>query len=243
MTRILFILLVALSCIAAANPDPREANLLKSAQLEPTAKVEYLDETGRKLDFAAFFDLVSAGRSVDIDKDGKSSAVFRIAAAKKPAAPAPAKAKAAYKVRVGEAFPKFKLRNGRGKAVSHAAFKGHYTVVNYFFADCGPCIAEVPSLNSFARKHPDTRVLAVTFDEAQVARDFAAKWDFRWPILSEGRVLFDAVGVIAVPVFVLVDPEGRVVAIARSSEIAAPKRQVDETSLAAWIASKRKDRG
>lgn len=166
------------------------------------------------------------------------AALLCVAAANPPPPPPPS-VKTTFKVAAGDAFPAFELRNGKGKIVSQADLKGRYTLVNFFFAACAPCIAEIPALNAFASKNPRTRVLAVTFDEAAKASAFAARWDFRWPIVPGGRVLFDSVGVVHVPAFVLVDPKGRVVATARSREIAAPMRFVDEPSLTRWVAAKK----
>lgn len=189
MLRILAIVLVALLCVAAAKPIPREPT--RPAPPKPMVEVGY------------------------------------------------------YKIDVGSRFPAFRARDLQRKAVSSDSLVGNYTLVNFFFADCAICIAEIPSLNDFAGNHPETRVLAVTFDEPKVARRFAAKRDFHWPIVASGMPLVEAVGVIGFPLFVLVGPDGRVLAIAPSIEIGAPKKHVDESSLAAWVAkhSKRMPNG
>lgn len=234
MIRIWVIVLAALLCVAAAAPDPREADFAKSLPLKPGAQVQYFDEAGRQISFAAFSELLAKGRSFDFSHPNKSWGQARINSTK-----ATTRTRPGYKVRAGDAFPAFKLKNVNGQVVSNADLVGHYTLINFFFADCGPCIAEVPSLNAFALKHPETRVLAVTFDSPRIARDFASQRGFQWPILAKGQSLISSVGVFAFPAFAMVGPDGRVLGIATSTAINSTKRVVDETSLSSWVAKKR----
>ena len=237
------LLLAALLCVAAAKSDPREAKFLDQAQLNPDAKVEYLDERGRRLGFDAFFSLVMRGRSFGYKHDGRVSATFRLDAPK-PAPAAPKKIAAggpvAAPVGVGSAFPAFALPGTKGARVSNAALKGKLTLVNFFFADCVPCIAELPALNAYARHYPEVQVLAVTFDDMDTAKRFVKQRGFQWPVLADGMPLVAAAGVTGFPTFVLIGPDGRVRAFANSASIAGKSGQIDVAHLSTWVAANRK---
>ena len=247
MKRLALILLAASLCLgAAAKPDPREAKFLASMQLNPDARVEYFDEAGRKLGFDAFFSLVMRGRSFGYEHEGRVWAKVRLDPPKS-AASAPSKPFAdprlAKVVAVGDAFPAFALTTTKGARVTAAALRGRLTLVNFFFADCVPCIAEIPALNAYARHHPEVQVLAVTFDELAVAKDFEKQRGLKWPILAEGQPLISAVGVTGFPTFALVGPDGRVRAVAHSAAIAPKGSKLDVANLSTWVARNRKKLG
>ena len=244
MKRLCLLLIAALLCLgAAARPDPREAKFLVQAQLNPDASVEYLDEGGRRIGFDAFFSLVMRGRSFGYKHDGRVSATFRIDAPKpatiKPG-PDPRLAKG---VGVGDAFPLFALPSTKDGRVTNAALRGKLTLVNFFFADCVPCIAEIPALNAYTRHHPEVQVLAVTFDDLATAKGFVKQRGLQWPVLAEGMPLITGAGVTGFPTFALVGPDGRIRAIAHSATIAAKGRGLDVASLSTWVAKHRRKQG
>ena len=247
MRRFALLLLAALLCLGAASkPDPREAKFLASMQLDPDAKVEYFDEAGRRLGFDAFFSLVMRGRSFGYEHDGRVSARVRLDPAK-PAAIAPKRPSAdprlSKPLAIGDAFPAFALDTTKGARVTAAALHGRLTLVNFFFADCVPCIAEIPALNAYARHHPEVQVLAVTFDEMAIAKDFERQRGLKWPILALGQPLISAAGVTGFPTFALVGPDGRVRAVAHSAAIAPNGGKLDVASLSTWVARNRKKLG
>ena len=235
MKHIAAVLVVALLCVGAAKPDPRAAKFLESMQLEPDAKVQYHDEKGRALSFDAFFALVTKGRSFGYEHEGRVSADFRL----DPVKTAPPKSQVAPALKAGEPFPAFALKTTSGLPVSTLALRGRLTLVNFFFADCVPCIAEIPALNAYTRHHPEVKVLAVTFDDAAIAKKFAAQRKLQWPILVDGMGLIQAAGVTGFPTFILVGPDGKVRAMAPSPVIAG-KRPLDVASLSLWVANNRK---
>lgn len=239
-------LMVCALCLGAAKPDPREAKFLESMQLNPDAKVEYFDDAGRKLGFDAFFSLVLRGRSFGYEHEGRVRAKMRLdppkaaASASASRKPVAGGGPMATQARPGEPFPLFALPSTRGPRVTSAALRGRLTLVNYFFADCLPCIAEIPALNAYARHHPEVQVLAVTFDDMATAQGFVKQRGFQWPVLADGMPLITASGVSGFPTFALVGPDGRVRAIAHSAAIAAKGRTLDVAALSSWVALNRK---
>ncbi|MEB0032700.1 TlpA disulfide reductase family protein [Undibacterium sp. RTI2.1] len=60
--------------------------------------------------------------------------------------------KAKYAINAGDTFPPSTLKTLDEKTLDNRELTGRYTLVNFFFADCAPCIQELPLLNAFAEK-------------------------------------------------------------------------------------------
>jgi len=229
--------LSALLCLGAAKPDPRAAKFIESMQLKPGTRMSYFDEKGRAIGFDAFFSQVMRGRRFGIEHDDKA-ATIRLEPIAPPSAekvaPAPERPNPRL-LRAGEAFPAFDLRSTSGQRISSASLRGKPVLVNFFFAECTPCIAEIPVMNAYARTHPGMKLLAATFDEAPVAKDFVAKRKLQWPVVSGAQELANRVGVTSYPTFALVGADGRVLGIAHSAVIGGADHKLDVAELAAWV--------
>jgi|KBSMisStaDraftv2_1062788.scaffolds.fasta_scaffold49107_2 hypothetical protein len=106
-------------------------------------------------------------------------------------------------------LPPFELRDLAGKRVSAASFKGKPTLINFYFAACVPCIREVDPLNRFAASRPGMNFLAMTFDEAEVARAFVARYHLHWRVVPDAREFIDRMRVKQYPMMALFDETGR----------------------------------
>jgi peroxiredoxin len=240
MKRACSVALVALLCLgAAAKPDAREAKFLEGAQLNPDAKVRYFDEKGKAIGFDAFMAAVGKGRGFGYEHEGRVSADFELEPPKA-TLPAAVRGAGSYALHPGDDFPAFSLQTVAGTRVGNKDLAGKLTLVNFFFADCVPCIAEIPTMNSFARHHPEVQVLAVTFDDLGTAKAFATQRKLQWPILVEGMPLLKTAGVSAFPTFALVGSDGKLRAIAHSAAIAGATGQIDVARLSTWVDAKRK---
>lgn len=221
---------------SALAQDKREANLIKSLELSPTAHVTYLDDSGKQLDFDSFFKLVLAGRSVSVSKDKKAdTAVVSVETLGRAEEPQ----RLSVKVSVGDSLPPFRLKDGNGSIVTNETIKGRHTLVNFLYSECGPCIAEIPSLNAFSASHPEFGAIAVTFDSSREAKLFSSKRKFKWRLLPDAQAFIDAVGVTVYPTMALVAPDGRILGLATSSQIAGPKKPLTTDKLLAWVSGLR----
>jgi thiol-disulfide isomerase/thioredoxin len=106
-------------------------------------------------------------------------------------------------------MPAFELRDLEGKRVTAASLRGKPTLVSFYFAQCKPCILEVGPLNRFAAARPDLNFLAMTFDEAAVAREFVARYQLHWTVVPDAREFIDRVRVKQYPTLALFDADGR----------------------------------
>jgi peroxiredoxin len=106
-------------------------------------------------------------------------------------------------------MPPFDLRDLAGKRVTAASLKGKPTLLNFYFAQCVPCILEVGPINGYAAQHPEMNFLAVTFDEPAVAREFVNRYRFRWRVVPDAQEFIERVRVKKYPMMVLFDANGR----------------------------------
>lgn len=233
MRRLPFLLsLLCLTAIThAAGPDRDEHDFVASLHLGATPQVRYLDANGKPLAYTAFAQQMREGRRhYSITRDTQAGmAVLRLR---------PAGARAGEPGRFafgrGDAFPPFELPSLRGDTQRLSDFRGRYTLVSFFFAECGPCIAEVPTLNAYARQHGDMNFVAITYEDADTARQFVKNRGLSWNVLYRGQGLTDTLGVGIYPTLMLLDPAGRVTgsAVGISMQDAPAKRLSD---LGDWI--------
>jgi len=106
-------------------------------------------------------------------------------------------------------LPPFDLHDLAGKRVTANSLHGKPTLINFYFSTCVPCILEVQPLNEFAAQRPHMNFLAVTFDEADVARGFVERYGFRWRVVPGARDFIDRVRVKNYPMMALFDANGR----------------------------------
>jgi thiol-disulfide isomerase/thioredoxin len=192
---------------SAGVPD-RIKPVLKALKVDESSRVVYQDEAGHPITADEFAKLVASGGTFTVAKtlghDAATDVTFKLmskealAAAKAPAT----------RIKQGDQFPPFRLTRLDGVQVDNKALEGKYTLINFYFATCAPCIKEIPELNAIAKKHPDINFLAFTFDSAADSKRFVAERGFTWPLVAEARPLTETVGVKGYPTFALLDPKG-----------------------------------
>lgn len=113
-------------------------------------------------------------------------------------------------------MPPFDLRDLAGRRVTAASLKGKPTLMNFYFAQCVPCIREVGPLNDFLKSRQDLNFLAVTFDDPDEARDFVKRFGFRWRVVPDARDFIDRMRVANYPLMALFDADGRLLGTKRT---------------------------
>jgi cytochrome oxidase Cu insertion factor (SCO1/SenC/PrrC family) len=132
-------------------------------------------------------------------------------------------------------MPAFDLRDLAGKRVTSAALKDKPTLINFYFAQCIPCILEVGPINGYAKDHPEMNFLAVTFDEAAVAREFVARFKFRWRVVPDARDFIDRMKVKQYPMMALFDANGRLLGTRRGGVRDELEAATVAPQLARWV--------
>lgn len=217
--------------------------LLHMEGIDSSYVITYQDVHGTPITRAAFITAVADQHhtfSLDHDPD-RHTARLRLNPAGGKASRSVAKAAASagagprdVMLKPGQPIPSLHLTDLRGHVVDNATLRGHVTLVNFYFATCAPCIQEVPVLVAYAKAHPEMHVLAVTFDDASTSRAYVAKHHFTWPILSDGQKFVDAMGITTYPAMALVGPDGRLLRVALSSDVAGGG-DLTTASLASWV--------
>lgn len=218
-----------------ANPhvtwivDDSEETSIRTGMGLDGYEVRYKDADGASINFQQFSAGLAAGRTFSSMKDTDRKIAVLALEAKGEAPPGPASQSRA--VKVGDRLPAFTLEDLQGREVDIARLEGRPTLLSFHFADCVPCIAEIPMLNAFARSNPGFDVFAVTFDDTATATKFAGEHGYDWPILANAQAFIDAVGVKVYPSMLLVDASGTVRAMESGTT-----RFTDEAGLHDWVA-------
>jgi peroxiredoxin len=189
----------------------------------------YFDEGKKPITEAEFEARVKQGAHFSMTKMMKDGVVAKVEMEISPKNAAP-ETKPKFKATPGAAFPAFKLAQVGGGTLDNKALLGRYTVISFYFAECAPCVAEVPELNQLAADRTDLNFIGMSFDSPDVTAKFAVDYKFTWKLLPEASKLLDSAGVKTFPSFALLDPKGVLVAIAQAGEITK-----SDKTLAAWV--------
>jgi len=119
---------------------------------------------------------------------------------------------------VGERLPDVVLSDVDGGPVSLDRYRGAPTIVNFWFSRCAPCRRE---LRDFAEVHAEVgdRIQFVgvdPFDTVEAMVAFADERGVTYDLLrdtgehSDDRLLTDELGLVAYPVTLFVDADGRI---------------------------------
>lgn len=126
---------------------------------------------------------------------------------------------------VGSDMFDFTLPDAGGKDIKVSDFKGKYLLVDFWASWCGPCRGELPGLVKLYKKckGKNFEILGVSLDIKKDAWTSAIKkYDLKWPQVCDFKMWrslpAQLCGVTAVPYTVLVDPEGKVIALGLRGE-------------------------
>jgi cytochrome oxidase Cu insertion factor (SCO1/SenC/PrrC family) len=218
---------------ASRSATPAQQEMLSAMGVDSSTDVHYKDAHGDALTVDEFMEAIGAGQNFDMMKNPvKHTATLQLSNN----AEETLTAMRDLPLKRGDAIPEFKLSSLRAREVTNAALQDHFTLMSFFFSTCAPCIAEVPALNAYARKHKDVATMAVTFDDPETAAAFASKWHFNWQILANAQNFVDRIGIKTYPLLVLIDPKGKVQAATLGSDVEQKGKRMTGPDLARWIA-------
>ena len=109
----------------------------------------------------------------------------------------------------------FSFKDIDGKAHQFSEYKGKWVIVNYWATFCGPCVAEIPALNSVAKRFKDKAVvLGMEAGETPTdeLKQFMAQKKIAYPVIPTQDSTMFALGLVyGVPTTFIVNPEGEIV--------------------------------
>jgi len=87
---------------------------------------------------------------------------------------------------VGCKLPDFKAQTVNGKTFSLKELSGKVIVINFYFAACAPCVAEIPALNKLEieYKNKDVVFIAFTKDPTASALNFIKENGFKYNVIT-----------------------------------------------------------
>jgi peroxiredoxin len=126
--------------------------------------------------------------------------------------------------KVGEAAPLFEAKTFDGGTVKLADLRGKVVLLDFWASWCTPCVAQLPQVQQLYETFgADEKfaMIGMSLDwEIEKAKRFLAGRQLKWPQVSLGNMDTSAVvkqyGVGSIPMTVLIDPEGKIIAMGLS---------------------------
>jgi len=99
-----------------------------------------------------------------------------------------------------------------GEKVALKDLRGKVVVLNFWFTECQPCIAEMPELNKIVAKYKNKDVvfIAITFDDKDKVETLLKKHQFDYKIVSDLAIIQDY-KVNAFPLSMVIDQKGEII--------------------------------
>lgn len=118
-------------------------------------------------------------------------------------------------VKAGEEAVDADMYDLEGKVHHLAEFRGKYVLLDFWSRGCGPCIMSQPELKEISERYKDSlEVVSLSIENRkgweEASKSHAMTWN-NWNDLEETNGLYARYGVIGIPHFVLISPEGKVI--------------------------------
>jgi TonB family protein len=209
-------------CATQPTPvPPALADALARQGVGPKAHISYADENGQSMSAQDFMAQIAQSRKFAVGRarsDGDQDVTLYLR---------PAEEESFARLRVGQAWPAFRLTRLDGTPVDNKSLEGRYTLVDFYSAASGRTLADVALLNAVAERYKELNLLAVTEDSAADARTFVDNHRFTWPVATGAGELVRELGIGTVPSLALFDPQGKLVV--------AAKKLNDPDAFFAWV--------
>lgn len=114
--------------------------------------------------------------------------------------------------RIGKAAVDFTLQDLSGKGVRLSDFRGKTVLLDFWATWCGPCVAEIPSLEALHRKYGEKGLVVIgmnTETDHNRVRDYA-KDKISYLVLLDAEGKSKEYGVQGIPTKIYIDAEGKI---------------------------------
>lgn len=122
--------------------------------------------------------------------------------------------------KVGDLLSNFSWQDLNGKRNSLSDYQGQFVLLDFWATWCGPCIQAMPEirkLHETSLVHQNLRVLSLSLDaDVEKAKAFVREKRFEWSQGFVGDITAsstgEALGISSVPLYILLDSDGRIAA-------------------------------
>jgi thiol-disulfide isomerase/thioredoxin len=119
-----------------------------------------------------------------------------------------------HKAIMNNTSPGFELVTFDGKKVSTETMKGKVVLLDFWEVWCGPCVASMPKVQMLYDKYKSKglQVYGITneTDQLESARLLVQKKKIRFPMLTGNKQIEKEFGVVAIPLYILINKEGKI---------------------------------
>lgn len=90
---------------------------------------------------------------------------------------------------VGANLPSFKFNTLEGNTIQNSSLINKYSIINFWFIDCKPCVEEMPELNAIIEKYGREQVtyLAIANDSKEDIKEFLKSTAFNFDHVCDGE--------------------------------------------------------
>ena len=91
-------------------------------------------------------------------------------------------------------------------------FKDKIVILNFWFAQCVPCITEIPSLKELVKNYEDKDVelISITIDNEEKTKELISKHNLTYMVAANGKALAQTYGVKSYPTTFLINKKGNI---------------------------------
>ncbi len=114
----------------------------------------------------------------------------------------------------GKDLPDFKGLTINKKSFTRANLKNQVVVINFWFENCPPCLAEMPELNKLAKayRQKGVRFIGITHDTPTRAKHFQKRNGYEYEIVSMSKAEISKLNINhGFPTNILVGADGKII--------------------------------
>ena len=112
----------------------------------------------------------------------------------------------------GSKIGELNLEDINGEKFNLENLKGKIIVLNFWFTQCKPCVAEFPELNNLKQKYINQEVefFAVTWDNKEIVDKFLINHKLDFKIVPKGKIIIDQFKIPHYPYNIIIDKDGKI---------------------------------